>query len=92
MKTPVRGFAEGLEAAAEEVEAEYARLAAQYGMEVEMVKQYIKEVELRDQLCRDKAVDLIVANAVAEAPAEDEKAKKTKKSKKDEESDAADAE
>ena len=85
--------AEGLEAAAEEVEAEYARLAAQYGMEVEMVKQYIKEVELRDQLCRDKAVDLIVANAVAEAPAEDEKAKKTtKKSKKDEESDAADAE
>ena len=84
--------AEGLEAAAEEVEAEYARLATQYGMEVEMVKQYIKEVELRDQLCRDKAVDLIVANAVAEAPAEDEKAKKTKKSKKDEESDAADAE
>ncbi len=87
--------AEGLEATAEEVEAEYARLAAQYGMEVEMVKQYIKEVELRDQLCRDKAVDLIVANAVAEAPAEDEKAKKTaKKSKKaeDEESEAADAE
>ena len=59
-----------------------------------MVKQYIKEVELRDQLCRDKAVDLIVANAVAEAPAEDEKAKKTtKKSKKaEEEADAADAE
>ncbi len=85
--------AEGLEATAEEVDAEYARLAAQYGMEVEMVKQYIKEVELRDQLCRDKAVDLIVANAVAEAPAEDEtKAKKTTKKSKKADEEEADAE
>ena len=65
---------ENLEATAEEVEAEYTRMAGQYGMEVEKVKEYVKETELREQICRDKAVDLIVAEAVAEKPA-----KKTKK-------------
>ncbi len=66
--------AENLEATAEEVEAEYTRMAGQYGMDVAKVKEYVKETELREQICRDKAVDLIVAEAVVEKPA-----KKTKK-------------
>ena len=75
---------EKLEATAEEIEAEYARMAEQYGMDVAKVKELVKENQISEQLCRDKAVDLVVAEAVAAAPAEDEsKPKKTaKKSKK----------
>ncbi|MGM9662203.1 MAG: trigger factor [Oscillospiraceae bacterium] len=75
--------AENIEASDEEVEAEYTRLAGQYGMEAEQVKKYIKDLEIRDQVCRDKAVDLIVASAEAAAPAaegeEKPKARKTAK-------------
>ena len=84
---------EKLEATAEEIEAEYVRMAGQYGMEVDKVKEYVKENQISEQLCRDKAVDLIVAEAVAAAPAEDEsKAKKTAKKAKKADDEAADEE
>ncbi|MGM9619608.1 MAG: trigger factor [Oscillospiraceae bacterium] len=75
---------ENLDASDEEVEAEYAKVAGQYGMEVEQVKQYVQSYELRGQICRDKAIALIVDSAVAAAPEEkgEEKPKAKKSAKK----------
>ena len=79
--------AEGIEAADEDVEAEYARMAKQYGMEADQLKKYIDAGMVREQVLRSKAIAVVVDSAVAVKPAEDgeekPKAKKTaKKAKK----------
>ena len=90
--------AEGLEASDEEVEAEYAKLAEQYGMAVEDVKKYMNVEMVKEQVVRAKAIAVVVDSAVAvkpeakaEEPGEEKpKAKKTaKKAKKAEESEGA---
>lgn len=63
--------AEGLEATEEDRNAEYAKLAEQYGMEVEKLKTLIPEDDIVTDLKVRKARDLIVAEAVATAPAEE---------------------
>ena len=58
----------------EEVEAEYAAVAAQYSLDVEKVKTMVPAEEIQTSLKTRKAVKVIVDNAKAKKPA---KAKKT---------------
>ena len=60
--------AEGLEAGDEDVEAEYAKMAEQYGMDVESVKKYLDAAVIKEQVCRNKAVELVTSSAVAVKP------------------------
>ncbi len=62
--------AEGIEATDEDVEAEYGKMAEQYGMDVENVKKYVSAEVIQEQVCRGKAVDLLTAAAVAVKPEE----------------------
>ena len=58
----------------EEVEAEYAAVAAQYSLEVEKVKTMVPAEEIQTSLKTRKAVKVIVDSAKAKKPS---KAKKT---------------
>ena len=70
--------AENLEASDEEVEAEYTKLAEQYGMDIETVKKYLPAEQVRDQLVSQKAVAIVVDNATV-IKVEKKAAKKTTK-------------
>ena len=59
---------EGIEIPAEEVEAEFARLAEQYKMPVERVRELIPTQSLATDLKVQKAVERIMETAVAVAP------------------------
>ncbi len=65
---------ENVEPTAEEVEAEFAKFAEQYKMEVEQIKSMIPEGELVKDLAVGKAMDIVKAAAVK--PAKTTKAKK----------------
>ncbi len=86
--------AESIEVTDEDVEAEYAKMAQQYGMEAENLKKYINAAMVREQVLRSKAIAVVVDSAVAVKPEAEEgeekpKAKKTaKKAKKTEEAEA----
>ena len=58
----------------EEVEAEYAAVAAQYSLEVEKVKTMVPAEEIQTSLKTRKAVKVITDSAVAVAPAAKEEA------------------
>jgi trigger factor len=57
---------EKLEATAEEIEAEYKRIADSYGMEAEMVKKYLSEGDVRASVLNGKAVAVVKDNAKVE--------------------------
>ena len=59
---------EGLAATAEEIEAEYAELAAKNELELEKIKTLVPQEEIVQSLEYRKAVKLIVDSAVAVAP------------------------
>ena len=80
--------AENLDATDEEVEAEFKRLAEQYGMELDMVKKYLQADQVKDQLISQKAVAVVVDSATATKPEK----KTTKKAAKKSEDDAEAAE
>ena len=61
----------------EEVEAEYAAVAAQYSLDVEKVKTMVPAEEIQTSLKTRKAVKVIVDNAKAKKPAKKSTAKKT---------------
>ena len=61
----------------EEVEAEYAAVAAQYSLEVEKVKTMVPAEEIQTSLKTRKAVKVIVDNAKAKKPAKKSTTKKT---------------
>lgn len=61
--------AENIEASDEDVEAEFQKLAEQYGMDVEMVKKYLQAEQVKDQIVSRKAVAVVVENATATKPA-----------------------
>ncbi len=63
--------AENLEATEEDLNAEYQKLAEQYGMDVEKLKTVIPAEEITTDLQVRKARDLVVAEAVATAPVEE---------------------
>ena len=77
---------EKLEATAEEIEAEYQKFSQQYGMDVELVKKYLPEDQIKAQILNEKAIAVVRDSAEATAPEEEEKPKKAakKSSKKDE--------
>lgn len=58
---------ESIEATAEEIEAEYARLAENYKMEAEQIKSMIPAESLSEDIKVKKAMELVKANAVAPA-------------------------
>lgn len=58
---------ESIDATEEEIEAEFARLAAAYGLEIEKVKSFVESDAIKLDLCVKKAVDLIKASAVIKA-------------------------
>jgi len=65
--------AEGIEVSEEELEAEYAKVAEQYQMEVDQVKAALNAETVKADLASRKAVKLIVDNAVATAVKEEAK-------------------
>ena len=68
--------AENIEATDADVDAEYEKMAKQYGMEVENLKKYIEAEVIREQVARSRATAVVVASAVAvkpEAKAEEKK-------------------
>ena len=80
--------AENMEVTQEEMDAEIAKLAEQYKMDAEQVKNAITEEDLRHDLLIQKATEFVVANAkVGEAPkkkdeqAEAETAEKPKRTR-----------
>ena len=66
--------AEKLEAAAEELDAYAEKVANSVGAKVEQIRQYFGEEMIKFELLKEKAQDLIFNSAVAEEPAEEEKA------------------
>ena len=65
---------EGITVTDEDVEAEYAAVAAQYSLELDKVKTMVPAEEIQTSLKTRKAVKVIVDNAVAVAPAAKEEA------------------
>ncbi len=82
---------EGITATEEEINAEYEKMAAAYGIEVEQVKAALPESDVIGSVALNKAIDLVKASAevkeVAEkkAPAKKSTAKKTTKKAETEE-------
>ena len=76
---------ENIEISDEEVEAEIAKMAEQYGMDVERVKQFVNPELIKEEVSRRKAVSLVVDSAVAVKPEskEDEGEEKKKRAKKE---------
>jgi len=97
---------ENIDASDDEIEEEYGKMAGQYGMDVENVKKFVSAEVVKEQLIRNKAVELVAGAAVPvkpedkpeanteNAPADEspkpEKPKRTRK-KKTEEAPADDA-
>ena len=80
--------AENLEATDEDVEAEYEKMAKQYGMEAENLKKYIEADVVKEQVIRGKAIAVVVDSATA-VKAEKKPAKKTAKKAEDAEGEEA---
>ena len=85
--------AESIEITDEELEAEFTKLAEQYKLDVQMVKNAINPADLKKDLMMTRANDLVMANAVVgEAEAKEEapaKPKRTRKKKVEAEETAA---
>ena len=64
---------EGLEAAEEDIEAEYAKIAEGYKMEIDQVKKFIRQEDLVKDIVVEKAINLVRDNAVV-TEAKEEKA------------------
>ena len=64
--------AEGVEVSEDDLKAEYEKLAEQYGMDVERLKTVVPAEEITTDLKVRKARDVIIAEAVATAPAAEE--------------------
>ena len=87
---------EGIEVSAEDIAAEYEKVAEQYDTELETVKNAVPEAAIVGDIKARRAAQIIFDNGVAtepvteEAPAEEKKpAKKTTRKKKTEEAPAA---
>ncbi len=55
--------AEGLEVTAEDIDAEFKRMADLYQMEIDQIKKYIREDDIRYDLTQQKAIDLLKTTA-----------------------------
>ena len=79
---------ENIDATDEEGEAEFQRMADQYGMDLETVKKYLQAEQVKDQLKSQKAIAVVVDSATA-VKAEKKPAKKTAKRAEDAEGEEA---
>ena len=69
------GKKEKIDAYADDIEAEYTKIAESYGMKAEQIKGYIPEDDIKKDIITRKVVDLIVENATVTEKSE-EKPKK----------------
>ena len=76
---------ENIKATEEELEAEYAKLAEGYGVDVDKVKSVIPASEVEKDVAVGKAIDFVKANAVITDEVDDKKEAKKAESKKSEE-------
>ena len=74
--------AENITASDEEVEAEYQHMAEQYSMDIEMVKKYLNDEQVRDELISRKAIEVVTSSAKAKKARKTTK-KTTKKAEKE---------
>jgi len=79
---------ENIEITDEEVEAEQKKLAEEYGMELDMVKQYLPVDQMKDSMASQKAVAIVVESATAIKPEKKTTAKKKSTKKADDEVEA----
>ena len=79
--------AENLEATAQEIEDELKTMADKYGMDLDTIKKYLPEADVREQVLRSKAIKAVADAAVAVAPVVEETNEEAKQEaeKKDEE-------
>ena len=75
---------EKLEASAEEIDAEYAKMAEMYGLDVEKIKSIVPEDMVASQVKNEAAVKLVLDSAVAKAPKAEKKPAAKKATKKSE--------
>ena len=73
---------ENIDATDEEVEAEFQKMADQYGMELETVKKYLQADQVKDQIKSQKAIAVVADSATAVKP-EKKTAKKAEKAEGD---------
>ena len=73
---------ENITASDEEVEAEYQHMAEQYSMDIEMVKKYLNDEQVRDELISRKAIEVVTSSAKAKKARKTTK-KTTKKAEKE---------
>lgn len=59
--------AENIEVSEEEIEAEFQKMADQYGMKLEDVKKYLRAADVEDQIKREKALKVVVDSASVKA-------------------------
>lgn len=62
--------AEKIEATEEEIEAEFQKMADQYGLKLEDMKKYLHSEDVAEQIKREKAKNVIVESATVKAPEE----------------------
>ena len=60
-------------------EEEYKKFSERYGMDVDTVKKYLPEDQIKAQILNEKAIAVVRDSAEATAPEEEEKPKKTAK-------------
>ena len=81
--------AENVEVSEEEIEAEYNKMAEQYGMKAEDLKKYITADSVKSQLTNQKVVKIVVDSAKATKPEEKKSAKKAEEKDEAAEAEAA---
>ena len=74
--------AEGLEVSDEEVENEMKTVAEKYGMDLETVKKYLRAEDVKEQVMREKVINVVADSAVAVAPEVKEDETKTEEEEK----------
>ena len=82
---------ENIDAPDEEVEAEFQKMADQYGMDLETVKKYLQADQVKDQLKSQKAIAVVADSATAVKP-EKKTARKSAKKAEDAEGEEKPAE
>ncbi|MDD6263143.1 MAG: trigger factor [Clostridiales bacterium] len=66
--------AENIEVTPEEIEAEYAKVASNSGVDLEQVRNYMPEEAVREDIAKEKAINIIKENAVKTEPVKEEPA------------------
>ena len=66
--------AENIEVTPEEIEAEYAKVASNSGVDLEQVRNYMPEEAVKEDIAKEKAINIIKENAVKTEPVKEEPA------------------